>query len=182
MLAERITASQLAEMSAQAASLSTSLRPADLPRLSQIVVPGSEVPADPLVVEVGFAVGPEELPVIRVRVHGVLHLACQRCLSPVRWPLDVDVALTAVATDAQTAELPDPFDSVVLENGELALRLVVEDEILAALPLAPFHADATLCSVADAVVTGGEPAPRLNRPFAGLASLMGHRLGGKDQD
>ena len=52
----------------------------------------------------------------------------------------MEVALTAVTSEARADELADPFDSVLLDDdGGLPLRVAVEDEILAALPLAPRH-------------------------------------------
>jgi uncharacterized protein len=181
MLAERITASQLAEMSARGARLSGSYRPADLRRLARVVASG--VTGEPVVVAVGLSVGPEGLPLVRIQVQGALQLVCQRCLSPIRWPVDIDVSLTAVADDAQAAELADPFDSILLEEGALSLRSAVEDEILAVLPLSPVHADAAQCGVAGRDIgTDAGPRARPNRPFAGLAALMAQRDGGGEQD
>lgn len=100
---------------------------------------------------------------------------CQRCLAPVGWPLEIDVALTIVATDAETGELASPFDSIVLgAEGDLLLRSVVEDEIVAILPLSPLHASEAECQ---AGVRLAEPhtdaRPRqTNRPFADLATLL----------
>ena len=37
--------------------------------------------------------------------------------------------------------LADPFDTVLLADGELVPAQVVEDEVLAALPLAPKHSE-----------------------------------------
>jgi len=137
------------------------------------VVAHEGVASEELDVRVGFALGPEGFPVARIRVAGTIFLTCQRCLASVSWPVDVDVALTAVGSDALANELADPFDSVVLdEEGGLALRAAVEDEILAALPIAPWH-DAEECGVA----LEQEQSPRQSRPFAGLAKLM-HRSGG----
>jgi uncharacterized protein len=181
MLAERISAAQLAELSAQGARLSGSLRPADLPRLARVVA--SNVAGEPVAVAVGFEVGPEALPVARIQAQGTLNLVCQRCLRPVRWPLDVDVSLTAVADDAQAAELADPFDSILLEEGDLLVRGAVEDEILAVLPLSPVHADPADCGISRDDATGdGQETSRPNRPFAALADLMGRRGHGGKQD
>jgi uncharacterized protein len=181
MLAERISASQLAEMSAQSAGLSDSLRPADLPRLSGVVA--SDVAGEPVAVAVGFGLGPERRPVMRIQARGTLHLVCQRCLGPVSWPLDVDVSLTVVADDGQAADLADPFDSVLLEEGELPVRRAVEDEILAVLPLSPLHTEPSACGKAPRDAgRDGQEVPRPNRPFAGLADLMGQGGRSSEQD
>ena len=182
MLAERIGSSQLAEMSAQGASVANSLRPGDLPRLSGLIAHGQALPDEPLEVRIAYRMGPESLPVVHVHVTGTLYLSCQRCLAPVSWPLDFEVALTAVASDEVADELADPFDCVVLDGqGGLALRMAVEDEILAALPLVPLHGEGAGCGQAGpapAVATGNAPR-KVNRPFADLATMM-RRDDGRD--
>jgi uncharacterized protein len=172
MLAERIGSAQLAEMSAQGASLAATLRRVDLPRLADLLAQGPDVRDQPLVVEIDFRNGPEALPLVRIRARGELALVCQRCFGPVTWPLEVDVMLTAVSSEMAAEALADPFDSVVLDaEGALPLRAAVEDEVLAALPLAPVH-DRADCGVPGA---DDEPAKRVHRPFAGLDALLGGR-------
>ena len=181
MLAERIGSSQFAEMSAQGASVVSSLRPTELPRLREVIARRPDVPDEPLEVSVGFAMGPESFPVVQLRVTGTIYLTCQRCLAPVSWPLDLDVALTAVASDEMADELADPFDSVVLDKeGGLALRAAVEDEILAALPLAALHGDGAGCGSARPEIEASDENPqrKVNMPFADLGTLM--RRDGRD--
>ena len=128
--------------------------------------------------------GPESFPVVQVQVMGTIDLTCQRCLAPVSWPLDLDVALTAVASDELAGELADPFDSVVLdEEGGLALRAAVEDEILAALPLAPLHGDGVACRTAGPELPAADENPprKSTTPFADLGRLM-RQDGRNDRD
>lgn len=178
MLAERLGSSQLADMSAQGVSLESSLRPRDLPRLKEVVASGPEVDDESLQVRVDLSIGAEAYPVVRIQVRGTLQLVCQRCLAPAAWPVDVDVALTAVRSEARADELADPFDSVLLEDdGGLPLRFAVEDEILAVLPIAPRHENPAECQAGGATpAMTVEPVPEdMSRPFADLASLMGRR-------
>jgi uncharacterized metal-binding protein YceD (DUF177 family) len=86
-----------------------------------------------------------------------------------------------VRNDAEADGLADPFDSVLLEDGELPLRLALEDEILAVLPMAPLHEDAAQCGKSAAGPRGDDQPARPNRPFADLATLMGRGAGGKGQ-
>lgn len=175
MLAERIGSSQLAEMAAQGAILEGGLGARDLPRVWALVAPQAAA-AGELEARVIVQAGPASRPVVAIAVHGVLALVCQRCLEPVRWPVDVDVALTVVSDEAGTRELADPFDSVLLDaEGMLHLRDAVEDEILAVLPLAPLHADLGECRASS--MAGPEPGPaaQVHRPFADLGALLGRR-------
>jgi uncharacterized protein len=182
MLAERIGSSQLAEMCAQGASVTTTVRPDSLPRLARMVAEGHAPPDGVLDARIRFSNGPESFPVLQLRVTGAMDLTCQRCMAPVSCPLDLDVALTIVGSDAEADELADPFDSVVLDqHGGLRLRVAVEDEILAALPLVPLHGDGVGCgSVRGQSPTADTQPPLVSRPFAGLAALM-REQGGDDR-
>ena len=93
------------------------------------------------------------------------------------------MTLTAVASERLADELADPFDTVLLEeDGGLALRAAVEDEILAALPLAPRHEDAAACEAVGEIEAAPEGSVEpMSRPFAGLAGLMGRRDGADDE-
>ncbi len=158
--------------------MAETVQPRDLPRLAGLIA--SDASDQRLDVRIGFSKGPENWPVVRIRVSGTVALICQRCLASVSWPLDVDVALTAVGSDDVADELADPFDSIVLdEAGGLAVRAVVEDEILAALPIAPSHRDGEGCRATYRRVATESPRP--NRPFADLADLL-HGNGTKRED
>lgn len=174
MLAERIPATQLAEMAILGASLAMRLNPRELPRLAELLAPLAEEPGHFLDVRLEFRAGPESTALARIEVRGVLPLICQRCAGAVSEPVDVDVLLSLVPDDDATGDLADPFDSILLDDdGALRLRDAVEDEVLAALPLAPKHADTTDCRPS----AEPEPAPqgRTTRPFAGLGSLLGRQ-------
>ncbi len=105
---------------------------------------------------------------VHLRVAGAVDLACQRCLQALVLPVAIDVLLTLVSSEEKASELTDPFDTVLLEDGELSPAQVVEDEVLAWLPLAPKHSDATPCGH-DEPMNSGE----MHRPLAGLADLLG---------
>jgi uncharacterized protein len=84
------------------------------------------------------------------------------------WPVAVDVLLTIVRNDAEAAGLADPFETVLLAAGELVPEQVVEDEVLAALPLAPKHLETAPCGREERANSG-----EMHRPLAGLADLLG---------
>ena len=180
MFAERIGPSQLAEMSAQGTSLTSCLRPGDLPRAAADMAPAGVEHA--LDARVGIRAGSESFPVVQIEVHGLLPLVCQRCFRLVDWPVDVDVVLTAVPDEAAMHHLADPFDSVLLDgDGGLRLRDAVEDEILAALPLAPLHADGCRAEMAPVMVESA-PVRNVQRPFADLGALMSGQGPESDQE
>ena len=174
MLAERIASARLAELAAAGTCLADSIPPAGLPRLAGVL---ADAAGSRLDVSLRLRAGPEALPVAELRVTGLLSLPCQRCLCAMPWAVDFEVALTAVPDEAAADGLADPFDSVLLDaDGALPLWSMVEDEILAMLPLAPVHGDAGVCVPADDDGAGEAVdqgvAPRVNLPFARLAALQ----------
>ena len=80
----------------------------------------------------------------------------------------VDVLLTMVRSDAEAAGLADPFETVLLADGDLVPEQVVEDEVLAVLPLAPKHLETARCGREERANSG-----EMHRPLAGLADLLG---------
>lgn len=171
MLPERIGSAQLAEMAAQGASRVARVRAGDMPRLAGLLA--GDGAGDTLLLEAQFGQGPEGYPQLRLRISGTLGLVCQRCLQRIDWPLAIDASLTIVATEAETASLADPFDCVLLDaDGELALLATAEDEVLAALPLAPVHGEGSGCRPGRAAPAAAASEPA-NRPFAGLDELLG---------
>jgi len=123
---------------------------------------------------IGVEQGTEGIARLRIDVTGQLPLRCQRCLHTVVWPLRLSTRLTVVSDDREAEALTEPFDSVILEDGELRLETVVEDEILAALPIAPAHEPGEDCISAGAPIVESENETEQSyRPFASLATLVG---------
>jgi uncharacterized protein len=105
-------------------------------------------------------------PGLRLKVNGTLALRCQRCLEPMPFEVHTDETLVLAATLAEIhaepadAHAPDR----VVAGKEMALRELIEDELILAVPYAPRHAS---CVPAGA----GDRAEKVS-PFAGLSGLM----------
>lgn len=105
-------------------------------------------------------------PGLRLKVKGTLMLRCQRCLEAMAYAVDTDETLVLAATLAEIHA--EPADSHapdrVVAGREMALRELIEDELILAVPYAPRHED---CEPAGA----GERAEKVS-PFAGLRGMM----------
>jgi uncharacterized protein len=100
-----------------------------------------------------------------------LQLICQRCLGAVACTLEPRSTLLLAATQSEidaepiTPEMPER----VVAHREMAVRDLVEDELLLALPVAPRHED---CSAQ------GRAAPQgRQKPFATLRGLLRGKSG-----
>lgn len=186
MMARRIGSAELTDLVARGATLDLSFPVSSLPRLADLapwsgggagrravtgMLPASAEPAC-LNARFTFQPGAEGYPRLHLVVDGVVPLVCQRCLELLEFPVAVDVLLTMVGTDDEAQGLAEPFDTVLLADGDLVPDQVVEDEVLAALPLAPKHTASVQCGLedrSDDKVISGE----MHRPMAGLADLLG---------
>ena len=185
MTARRIGSVEIEDLVARQARLDFRYPVASLPRLASLAAAADGVAAGPspeLEATLAFQPGAEGYPQLHLIVGGFVPVECQRCLKALDWPVNVDVRLTMVRTDREAEGLADPFDTLLLANDELLPDQVVEDEVLAVLPLAPRHAEGQH-SVAPAewdakglsVSGGAEAAEPTRRPLAGLAALLGRK-------
>jgi len=135
---------------------------ADFPRLQGAVQSGSALRYE-------LEGVPEEQgrPALRLKVTGTLRLACQRCLGALELALRVDAVLLLFDSESDIdavsldAEVPDS----IVATKEMAVRDLIEEEVLLAIPYAPRHDGCRSGTDAD-----GAPVAR---PFADLRSLLG---------
>ena len=112
---------------------------------------------------------PEERgrPALRLKLEGGLSLVCQRCLGAMEFPLRIEVTLLLAKTqaeiDAEPLEAEGP--ERIVAGKDMAVRELVEDELLLAIPLAPRH---ERCAGRAAL---GDETRR--SPFSALRGLMG---------
>lgn len=116
-----------------------------------------------------------KLPALEGVVRARPWLVCQRCLNAYEQPLESAFRIAFVATEDDTANVPEGYEGVAAPHGRAALADIVEDELLLALPLVPMHATSGECAAEPATAAPEEAAPRevTQRPFADLRSLLG---------
>ena len=181
MLAERIGFAELRELARRQDRRAFDVDPAALSRIAGMLAPGAQQATDRLRAVVEFGEGPEGLAQLDLELSGHLPLLCQRCLEPLQWPVQLQVRLTVLASEGDANRIPDPFDSVVLEAEGLHLATIIEDEILADLPMAPVHRGDRACQQSTARMVDSDGEQRsASRPFANLAALM--RSGHEDRN
>jgi len=120
--------------------------------------------------EGGFAVAD-------LALRGSVQLTCQRCLAPMRVPVDGTARIALVASEAEAASVPADFEPVRTQEGRIRVRDLVEEELLLALPIVALHASSGECAPqaqaagidleAEAALEDG-----LQKPFANLGELL----------
>ena len=107
---------------------------------------------------------------LRLQVRATLQLRCQRCLGAVAYDADTDEILVLAASQAEIDADPITVDapSRVVGGKEMAVRDLVEDEMILALPYAARHED---CE-ASPEGRDAEHERAARSPFAGLRGMM----------
>jgi len=180
MLSEHVDLARLGELARKGVGMAQCLSAKDLVRLSACTLQaGAGQQTDEsveLTADVRFDVGPEGFPRVSVAIKGHLSLQCQRCLEPLAWPVRIETCLSVLDDEEQTELIASPYDSVLINADGLNLVEVIEDEILAALPMVPVHEDGPNCrSACGADNNSTIDAELKQRPFADLVSLVGSR-------
>lgn len=94
-------------------------------------------------------------PILKVAIHGMLHLQCQRCLEALDHPLQILNTLLLVGVgEAAAGELDDEDIEWIEASRELDVATLVEDEILLSLPYAPRHEEGACRPLGTAVAQG----------------------------
>lgn len=104
---------------------------------------------------------------LKLGLRGTLQLHCQRCLEPMPFEVRSEEVLVLAATQAEIdADPPDAnAPDRVLAGKDMAVRDLVEDELILALPYAPRHAGCAAQAVE-------KHQDEKISPFAGLRGLM----------
>jgi uncharacterized protein len=107
-------------------------------------------------------------------IETVLELECQNCLEAVKWPIDCTIKLGVVTSIDQANRLPEDYEPLLVEEGKILLKNIIEDEILLILPAFPKHPHACLApkfvnNNVDQIVSDEQSSPE--NPFSILAKL-----------
>lgn len=110
---------------------------------------------------------------LRLKVTAAFPMECQRCLTPVDVPLEVDREFRFVADEATAEALDDESEEDLLAlSREFDLHELIEDELLMALPVVPKHDE---CPTPVQLASSDEDFEAANsdkpNPFAALAGL-----------
>jgi uncharacterized protein len=129
---EHIDAFRFAE---QSLGLDGLVKVADMRRLNSNVVPGN----DTVAANLQFGRDEQGVTFLKGHLHGNLTLQCQRCIEHYIYEIMSDFVLGIVKTLDEANALPDHYEPALAVEGSLALREVIEDEIILNLPIIPRH-------------------------------------------
>lgn len=163
LLPEQIDPFRYAE---QNLKLSGAVRLADMSRIANnLNTIDGEVHAD-----LQFSRDEQKLANIKGCLKATLTLQCQRCMEPFVYEIMTDFALGIVNTLDEANALPSHYEPVMTQEGQLALRDLIEDELILSLPIIPKH-EPEVCPVKVSSVDFSSVEEKRDNPFQVLETL-----------
>ena len=101
-------------------------------------------------------------PALNLVVDGSVRLQCQRCLGSLDFPLRLDTQLELAASEAEILAADDDIERTLAAR-DMSVAVLVEDEVILALPMVPKHEQ---CRAAEGSDGGVKPSA-----FQALAAL-----------
>lgn len=142
---------------------------ADLPRLCEALASNEAN----IYVKVDFFRGEQQQALMSIKLAATMQLVCQRCLDLMTFSTASTYDYMFMSDERGEIMLPEGYDALVLGTKDpFDLKILVEDELLLALPIIPMH-DLDECQQP---VLLDEPEPIENEvtrsnPFSVLAQL-----------
>lgn len=154
----------------QGLSLTGILKIADMARLSANLANNEAIVA----VKLQFGVDEQKITYLNGHIDTKLALRCQRCMEPLVYEIMSDFSLGVVTTLDEANSLPELYEPAMATEGNLALRELIEDEIILNLPIIPKH-EPEDCKVKLPLIDSGCDEGKGGNPFQVLESLKHKR-------
>ncbi|EKD70387.1 MAG: hypothetical protein ACD_46C00546G0002 [uncultured bacterium] len=139
---------------------------ADMHRLGAGVSTPNEIAS----VALEFGVDEQGITYLKGHVSAKLTLQCQRCMEPFIYEIISDFVLGIVNTLDEANALPDQYEPALASDGQLALRELIEDELILNLPIIPRH-EPDVCKVNMPLANTEWEQGKGESPFRVLESL-----------
>jgi uncharacterized protein len=106
-------------------------------------------------------------------------VVCQRCMLPMRWPVNVKSRIALVSDYDAADRVPDGMEVFLVEADSVSVRDLVDEEVMLALPHVARHAEESECAGRALALPGQESetpeeaaAAQVQKPFAQLGELL----------
>lgn len=139
----------------------------EMQRLSNMLPPGDQALAK---VTLQFGVDEQKVTYIKGHLETTIILQCQRCLDPFNYEIITNFILGIVHDLEEANTLPEQYEPALTKEGGLALRELIEDEIILNLPIIPRH-EPDQCKVQLPYVDSVNDTEKSQHPFKVLESL-----------
>jgi uncharacterized protein len=105
-------------------------------------------------------------------------VVCQRCMQPMRWPVNVKSRIALVSDYNSADRVPEGLEVFLVEADSVSVRDLVDEEVMLALPNVPRHDEDSECAGRKMSLPGQNVEPdapgdtQVQKPFAQLGELL----------
>jgi uncharacterized protein len=105
-------------------------------------------------------------------------VVCQRCMQPMRWPVNVKSRVALVSDYDAADRVPDEMEVFLVEGDSVSVRDLVDEEVMLALPNVARHDEDSECARQKVQLPGQPEEPddgpdlQVQKPFAQLGELL----------
>src|SRR5436190_3738472 len=158
----------------QSLGLKGSVNVADMHRLNTYVHSNHDVAH----ADLHFGVDQQKINFVKGHLKVKLTLQCQRCMEPFIYEIMSDFVLGVVKTLDEANALPEQYVPAMAKENSLALRELIEDEIILNLPIIPKH-EPEDCKVKSPTDHSGWEQVKGKNPFHVLETLKQKKESGE---
>jgi uncharacterized protein len=104
---------------------------------------------------------------------------CQRCMLPMRWPIEVKSRVALVSDYDAAGRVPEGMEVFLVEGDSVSVRDLVDEELMVAMPHVARHAEDSECAGRELMLPGQETetaedaaSAQVQTPFAQLGELL----------
>ncbi|MFT6732832.1 MAG: hypothetical protein ACJAS9_001016 [Polaribacter sp.] len=72
---------------------------------------------------------------IKARIEASFQLECQTTFEPIEYKIDTIITYCTVIKEEQIADIEDEFEALLVEDGVVDIKSVIEDELILSLPI-----------------------------------------------
>jgi uncharacterized protein len=112
-----------------------------------------------------------------LKVSAQPEVVCQRCMQPMRWPVNVNSRIALVSDYSAADRVPEGLEVFLVEADSVSVRDLVDEEVLLALPHVARHDEDSECAGREMQLPGHEEdaddvPSDVQKPFAQLGELL----------
>ncbi len=110
---------------------------------------------------------------VDAKIKAKVQLECQTSFEPIDYEIDTEITYCSVINEEQIEHLEDEYEALLLDDGQVDIKQVIEDELILSLPIVANKASGD-STVKLSFGELPEEKPQDKNPFAALKDLKLH--------
>lgn len=72
---------------------------------------------------------------VEAKITANVQLECQTSFKPIEYQIDTNIVYCTVISEEQIADLDEEYEALLIEDGQVDIKQVIEDELILSLPI-----------------------------------------------